>query len=68
MEPTKKSPEIDNFITSVTGVDRRSAIKDNICALCNHQVDEESFRDPLSLKEFTISGMCQSCQDDVFGV
>lgn len=25
------------------------------------------FRDKLSAKEYTISGMCQDCQDDVFG-
>jgi hypothetical protein len=26
------------------------------------------FRDSLSNKEYTISGMCQACQDQVFGV
>lgn len=26
-----------------------------------------SFKDELSEKEFRISGMCQACQDEVFG-
>jgi hypothetical protein len=26
-----------------------------------------SFRDDLSRKEYQISGMCQRCQDDIFG-
>ena len=26
-----------------------------------------AFRDALSAKEFKISGMCQECQDSVFG-
>lgn len=26
------------------------------------------FRDELSAKEYYISGMCQSCQDSVFGI
>jgi len=38
-----------------------------VCATCGKQVKPESdFRDQLSLKEFTISRMCQECQDSVF--
>jgi hypothetical protein len=29
--------------------------------------DFQPFRDQLSAKEYTISGMCQACQDQVFG-
>lgn len=35
------------------------------CPTCGKEVGE--FRDHLSRKEFTISGMCQKCQDSVFG-
>ncbi len=35
------------------------------CPTCDKDVGE--FRDPLSRKEFEISGMCQKCQDSVFG-
>ena len=29
--------------------------------------DANHFRDALSRKEYTISGLCQECQDDIFG-
>jgi hypothetical protein len=32
--------------------------------MCANPIGE--FRDELSVKEFKISGMCQSCQDEVF--
>lgn len=34
----------------------------------DHDVRPETFRDELSRKEFGISGMCQKCQDETFGV
>jgi hypothetical protein len=34
------------------------------CPMCASPIGE--FRDSLSVKEFKISGMCQSCQDEVF--
>lgn len=37
-----------------------------ICPFCSKEVNEEDFRDALSLKEFKISGLCQKCQDDFF--
>ena len=36
------------------------------CRTCNAPVVE--FRDKLSEEEYYISGMCQECQDSVFGV
>ena len=43
------------------------AVKSGNCPSCGEEVTEDSFRDPLSLKEFGISGLCQACQDSVFG-
>ena len=37
------------------------------CPTCGKIIVMTDFRDPLSRKEFRISGMCQSCQDSVFG-
>ena len=37
------------------------------CPLCGQKIDIRDFVDDLSLREYGISGMCQSCQDDVFG-
>ena len=35
------------------------------CPTCSKEITE--FRDDFSQKEFNISGMCQNCQDSVFG-
>lgn len=35
------------------------------CPCCKQFVTK--FRDPLSKKEFEISGLCQKCQDKIFG-
>ena len=35
------------------------------CPLCKKKIT--GFNDELSLKEFKISGMCQDCQNSVFG-
>ena len=34
------------------------------CPLCNKEY--KGFRDPLSVREYKISGMCQECQDKTF--
>lgn len=36
------------------------------CPFCGQEIDINSFKDELSLKEFKISGLCQECQDDFF--
>lgn len=43
------------------------AVERGECPLCKHKVDETEFKDDVSLREFNISGLCQSCQDDIFG-
>jgi hypothetical protein len=35
--------------------------------LCKRKVNKDEFRDELSRKEFEISGLCQLCQDEIFG-
>jgi hypothetical protein len=38
------------------------------CPLCNAEINGvDEFRDELSIREYGISGMCQSCQDKTFG-
>ena len=63
MEPSKKSPEMTKFLENMFG--RSTAIQGNTCTTCAG--DATSFRDDLSVKEYAISGMCQTCQDEVFG-
>lgn len=36
------------------------------CPFCGVSVDENSFKDELSKKEYRISGICQGCQDKFF--
>jgi len=66
--PSGKCPQIeealDDLTSSVFGRPRTKSIEQNICVICGNF---GKFRDELSKKEFTISGMCQKCQDKVFG-
>jgi len=41
------------------------AVEKGLCPFCGEMPGP--FKDALSEKEFTISGMCQHCQDDFFG-
>jgi hypothetical protein len=40
-------------------------VESGICPTCGEGVGK--FRDHLSEKEYKISGMCQNCQDKIFG-
>jgi len=42
-------------------------VENRQCPLCQEKINVNDFKDDLSLKEFTISGMCQKCQDKIFG-
>lgn len=44
-----------------------SKFKQGICTMCKKEIKEEDFIDELSKKEYTISGLCQKCQDEFFG-
>lgn len=37
------------------------------CPMCGTPIDITTFKDELSLREYSISGVCQACQDDIFG-
>ena len=47
------------------GRSRTLAIAGNGCVKCGDGAVD--FRDELSRKEFGISGLCQTCQDGIFG-
>ena len=66
LEATFKHQGIEQMLTNLTGVSRVGAVSESSCVTCKGNAT--SFRDALSQKEYTISGMCQSCQDSVFGV
>lgn len=65
-QPSNKSPKIEQFLEGLSG--RSTAIHSNKCIRppfgCGKDII--SFRDSLSEHEYTISGLCQECQDSVF--
>ncbi|KKL57947.1 hypothetical protein LCGC14_2230280 [marine sediment metagenome] len=63
--PSQKAPGINKFLSGITGRDREQTIKNDKCMTCGGEASD--FKDDLSRKEYTISGMCQGCQDSVFG-
>jgi hypothetical protein len=65
MEPTKKSFKIDSFLTRTFGIDRQDSILHNKCTMYGKEA--KVFKDEIIKKEFTVSGICQVCQDKVFG-
>ncbi len=80
-EPSQKAPGMDQDLTNIFGFDRREFIKSAQCVPvpfgCGKLLTETDFaksgevegpfRDRQSAKEYTISGLCQDCQDDIYG-
>lgn len=64
--PSSKKPKLDLFLSALTGKSREIQIASGLCMTCDG--DAIDFRDELSHKEYSISGMCQLCQDKIFGV
>jgi hypothetical protein len=69
MKATEKHTAIDALLTGIFGKDRKAVVASFLCATCSSEGNTaDTFRDDLSRKEYAISGMCQTCQDDFFGV
>ena len=62
---TFKNKEIESVLTAVFGRSRIEAVKNKSCVSCD--TTDVSFTDELSAIEYSISGMCQTCQDSTFG-
>lgn len=64
-----KSDEMMEFLDTITknykGRTLSESWEKQICVWCGEPAIE--FTDTLSLKEYTISGFCQKCQDETFG-
>jgi len=63
MKPAPKSESLNQFLNGV--FNREAFITDDVCVSC--KTPAFYFRDDLSKKEFSLSGLCQICQDEVFG-
>jgi hypothetical protein len=72
MKHTKKYPAIEAALSKATGDSREDAIVVEMRCInppigCGKPVPSpQSFRDPISLREYMISGLCQECQDKIF--
>ncbi len=68
-KPSEKSEQLERDTASIFGFDRRENIRKDICVPapigCGGPATE--FRDDISRKEYTISGLCQKCQDAFYG-
>ena len=65
MKATEKSPGMEASLENLFGKNRVKTINENRCMCCNGSAKD--FRDALSMKEYSISGMCQKCQDKIWG-
>lgn len=63
-----KTPEMNRALDAISstmfGRKRSECIVSSVCVDCGASVVR--FRDRLSTKEFSLSGMCQICQDRTF--
>ena len=62
LQPTTKSRSIEDLLNQLSN--RTDKIHASACVSCD--TPNVIFSDELSEKEYTISGMCQACQDDFF--
>lgn len=46
--------------------DEVKAVQSKKCPFCKESINMDKFKDILSRKEFSISGLCQDCQDGIF--
>ncbi len=72
-KPSVKSYKMNKALDGITkslfgGKTRTEAITSDTCVSCESDCSPESFADDLSKVEYGISGLCQKCQDQVFGV
>jgi len=61
---TWKSASIEDLLTVLSGKNRVETVKADRCVSCDRR--EVVFRNDLSRKEYTISGLCQHCQDEIW--
>jgi len=64
VKPTVKGEQISKVLNDF--YDREEKITNNLCVFCGRKVTPDSFRNRESLREYTISGLCQECHNKVF--
>ncbi len=64
-EPVPFPPEAEAYLSSLIGVSREGTIQADRCVMCPCEAKE--FNDDESFQEYRRCGLCQHCQDRVFG-
>jgi len=65
--PAEKAAGINDFLESLSSqlsVPRSQAFKEQRCVTCGKEAT--AFENDISRKEYSLSGMCQICQNDFF--
>jgi len=62
LQPATKSRSIEDLLNQLSN--RTDKIKSNACITCD--TPDVMFTDTISETEYTISGMCQTCQNNFF--
>jgi len=63
MTLTKPNPNKPVFMLYPKMLER---INKGLCTECEQPMKEEDYKDELSKREYSISGMCQKCPDSFF--
>ncbi len=71
MLPSDKSEQTKKFSDDLSeiffGRKRSDSILQDTCVSCGTPVYQLDFSDAISRQEYSISDLCQKCQDRVFG-
>ena len=59
--------EKKSFLRSLGFGQEVAMVEECRCPLCADRVDEDEFRNEVFIREFESSGLCQGCQETVFG-
>ncbi len=62
MKGIKDNERKKNLLLSLGFEEEIARIESGNCPFCGNPVKMEDFKDELSIREYYISGLCQSCQ------
>ena len=60
-----RKPDLDKPVFRLFKKERL-LIECGLCPVCENSIENSEFRDKKSVKEYSVSGMCQHCQDIMF--
>ena len=56
-----------NILEDMGFKEESELVRSQKCPFCKQHVDTNMLRDQISHEEYKISGLCQKCQDEVWG-